>query len=84
MGKTAIWTISSVLLRLLTMLRNNEQNLCQAMLLVGNIVSGGEGGFETHFLKLSKHFVTDCLKFTKRKENGGLMHSVANNSNLLL
>ena len=46
MGKTAIWTIFfSALFTLLTMLRNNEQNLCQAMLSVRNIVQRREEKF---------------------------------------
>ena len=46
----------------------------------------GRGGILNTLFKIPIIFVTDHLKFTKKKkeERGGLMYAVANDSNLFL
>ena len=67
MGETAIWTILCFYpVPLLTMLRNNDQKLFQAMLWVRNIIQGKRGNFKHTFR--NSHYIFTLIVWNLQKE----------------
>ena len=70
MGKTAIWAILFFyLLPLLNNVQKQWENFASSNVMGWQHCILGQGEFQKNFWKFSKHLVTDCLKFTKRKKS---------------